>query len=236
MEFEPVQRSAVSDIVFAQLLTQILAADVAAGETIPSERELSAAFQVNRHAVREALKRLQALGVVEINQGGKTRVLDWRAHANLDALSALALAGAIPPVHVLSDVMVLRRTVAADAARLCAVNASEEQVAAVAAAARAYPETPDPRVLAADAAFWTAVIDGSGNIAYRLALNTILSAIGALGARVLAAQNFSAELLDRDGHLALADSIVARDAETAYQLADTLLSRVVTAVADAASR
>src|SRR4051812_37741445 len=46
-------------------------------------------FAVNGHAVREAFKRLQQAGLVQVAQGGATRVLDWRRSAELDLPTSL---------------------------------------------------------------------------------------------------------------------------------------------------
>ena len=63
MQLQPVARSAVSDTVYSQLVNEILSGRIPAGEAMPSERELALAFQVNRHAIREALKRIQQAGI-----------------------------------------------------------------------------------------------------------------------------------------------------------------------------
>ena len=101
MDVNPIPRgSTVSDAVFARFVEEILSGRWPAGEPVPSERELALAWQVNRHAVREALKRVQQAGLVRISHGGKTRVLDWRTHAGLDVLSGLVTAGVIPPLLI----------------------------------------------------------------------------------------------------------------------------------------
>lgn len=232
MDVNPIPRAtAVSDAVFARFVQEILTGRWPAGEPVPSERELALAWQVNRHAVREALKRVQQAGLVRISHGGKTLVLDWRRHAGLDVLSALASTGAVPPAEVLADVAVMRRSVAADAARLCAQRADEQQIAAVVAAAHGYPDSLDlAAVAAADLEFWTAVIEGAGNLAYRLALNTLVAAITEVGAETIAGLN-AAEVTDRPAHIDLAEAIAARDAEGAGRQAAELLTRFVDACA-----
>jgi GntR family transcriptional repressor for pyruvate dehydrogenase complex len=226
MELQPVARSAVSDTVYGQLVNQILTGRIPAGEAMPSERELAVAFQVNRHAVREALKRVQQAGLIRISHGGKTRVLDWRSNVGLEALSALVAAGAVPAATIMGDVAVMRRTIGADAARLCAANASPEQMRRVAESAQDYPRAGGE---GADLEFWTAVVDGSGNLAYRLALNTLVTAINDIGAAMIAELG-AAEFNDRDAHVALAEAIVARDADGAYRHAHQMLSHIVTAL------
>lgn len=227
MEVAPVAKTAVSDAVFAHLVDEILSGRLAVDEAMPSERELALAFAVNRHAVREALKRLQQARLIRISHGGKTRVENWRETAGLDVLSTLAATGAVPAVQVARDIMVMRRSVASDAARLCAANATDAQLAGIAAAAAAYPPAQTDESIAADLAFWAAVIDGSGNLAYRLALNTLVAAFADIGFELIAELGTAAELSDRDAHILLAERLAARDGEGAHRLADELLGRVV---------
>lgn len=227
MDIAPVSRAAVSDTVFAHLVDEILSGRVAVDEALPSERELALAFAVNRHAIREALKRLQQARLVRISHGGKTRVQDWRLTAGLDVLSTLAATGAVPAVQIARDIMVMRRSVAADAARLCARNATDDQLATIAGAAAAYPAQRTDESFAVDLTFWTAIIDGSGNLAYRLALNTLVAAFADIGFGSIADLGMAAELADRDAHLTLAEHLVARDADAAHRVADDLLGRVV---------
>jgi GntR family transcriptional repressor for pyruvate dehydrogenase complex len=217
----PILREAVSDLVFGQLVDAILSGTIGAEEALPSERDLAENFQVNRHAIREALKRLQQAGLVRISQGGKTRALDWRQHAGLDVLSLLASTGSIPAARVLHDILVMRRSIGSDAAALCALRGTDEQLATVQTAAAAYDG------FEGDLAFWTAVVDGSDNLAYRLGLNTLVTAFNDLGIDVVADLGLASELVDPSAHQDLARAIAARDADTARTLAHDLLSRIV---------
>lgn len=228
MELNPIPRSmVVSDAVFGRFVEEILSGRWMAGDPVPSERDLSEAWQVNRHAVREALKRVQQAGLVRISHGGKTRVLDWHSHAGLDVITALAATGVIPPRKILIDVAVMRRSIGADAARLCALEADDEHRARIERAAGALPESGDLDEFAAAALeFWIAVVDGSGNIAYRLSLNTLLSAIDDIGRDTINALN-AAEISDRAAHLEIAEAIAGGDAETAGSRAEALLTRFV---------
>ncbi|MCL2533399.1 MAG: GntR family transcriptional regulator [Nocardiaceae bacterium] len=227
MDLAPISRTAVSDTAYARILEEILTGRLPAGDTLPSERELALAFQVNRHAVREALKRVQQAGLIRISHGGKTRVLDWRENAGLETLTALAAAGVVPPLEIIRDVAQMRRSVGADAARLCAANASDEQLELISATARAYPEEcTGEQIAEADLAFWNAVVDGSGNLAYRLALNSLVTAFDNIGVPLIQGWNAD-ELSDRDSRVALAESIAARDGKGAYRRAEELLSYFV---------
>lgn len=228
MELNPIARAGtVSDAVFARLIEEILSGRWPADRPAPSERELALALQVNRHSVREALKRLQQAGLVQIGQGGKTLVLDWRSNAGLDMLAALTATGVVPVVAAVLDTAVMRRTVGTHAARLCALRADEQQLAQVSAAAAAYPESGDANTYRdADLELWTAIIIGSGNITYRLALNTLVRAIDEIGREFYVNLDANA-FMDRPIHMDLAAAITSRDAELAGTIAYKSLSPLI---------
>jgi GntR family transcriptional regulator, transcriptional repressor for pyruvate dehydrogenase complex len=57
------------------LRAQILSGKYAAGERLPSEREIAQRTGANRSSVREALKKLEQLGMISIRRGGGARVV-----------------------------------------------------------------------------------------------------------------------------------------------------------------
>jgi GntR family transcriptional repressor for pyruvate dehydrogenase complex len=64
---EPVQRQ--SDRIAGELRADILRGRYRPGERLPAERELATRLTVNRGSVREALKKLEQVGLVEIRRG-----------------------------------------------------------------------------------------------------------------------------------------------------------------------
>jgi len=67
--FAPARRTRSLDDVFRQLRNAILTGEVAEGTRLPNERALAEQFEVGRPTVREALRSLEALGIVEIRAG-----------------------------------------------------------------------------------------------------------------------------------------------------------------------
>jgi GntR family transcriptional repressor for pyruvate dehydrogenase complex len=67
--FTPARRLRSLDDVALQIRDAILAGTIAEGERLPNERELATRFEVGRPTVREALRSLEALGIVEIRPG-----------------------------------------------------------------------------------------------------------------------------------------------------------------------
>ncbi|HSW12086.1 MAG TPA: GntR family transcriptional regulator [Solimonas sp.] len=173
--FRAINKRSVSDEVFDQLCDRIVSRELKAGGELPSERLLSEMLGVSRNAVREAIKRLQQARLVEVKHGGTTTVLNYQREAGADLLPSLLLdrQGRIQ-VDVARGIVRMRQVlspeIAADAAvhgreptadRLDAIV--EEMVAAVAPA--------ELQRLAFE--FWDVLVDGSGNIAYRLAFNSL---------------------------------------------------------------
>jgi len=225
--FDPVARLPASELVFRQLRRAVLTGELSAGERLPAERELAASFAVNRHVVREALKRLQQSGLVSIAQGGASRVLDARVHGGLDLLPQLAEVAAESAhqgspalaLEVLRSGLEMRRAVGAEVARAAAERAAPAVRELLPGLAADYAGE-DP--VTADEAFWQVLVDAADNIAYRLALNTLMVVIAEH--RALVDVLLADERADVVGHQRLAEAIVTGAAEEAFVRARALLT------------
>ncbi|MFC6011751.1 FadR/GntR family transcriptional regulator [Nocardia lasii] len=93
MAWTPVVKRSVSGDVFEQIADEVLSGELGVGAALPSERQLAEALGVSRPAVREALQRLAAAGLVSVRQGEATTVLDYRRSAGLEVLPRLLLRG-----------------------------------------------------------------------------------------------------------------------------------------------
>lgn len=67
--WEPVRRVRTHEHVLAQIEQKILDGSLRAGEKLPSERDLVTALGVSRASVREALRALEAMGIIESHTG-----------------------------------------------------------------------------------------------------------------------------------------------------------------------
>jgi GntR family transcriptional regulator, transcriptional repressor for pyruvate dehydrogenase complex len=210
----------VSGQIHARLRADILGGRYAPGDALPSERTLSEELETSRHAIREALKRLQQAGLVTISQGGATRVRDWRHHGGLELL----LEGELPEaLQARRAAMEMRACVGADAARRCAARADVARKAQITAQAAQLATLDD--LTARNAVYevmWDLIVDGADNIAYRLALTTLL-ARGDIAP--VAAEDVQAELQDAPAIAELAAAIAAGDEEDALAQARELLER-----------
>jgi DNA-binding FadR family transcriptional regulator len=224
-DLTPLQREPVSAAVHRRLRAAILRGDLEPGEALPSERALSESFGVNRHAVREAIKRLQQARLVEVAQGGATRVLDWRRTGGIELLLDVATArpgGA--DGDVVRAILEFRAAIGADVARRCAERAEAPvRARAAAMAAEVLDGTGESEARAAlYEELWQVIVDGAANLGYRLAYNTLLDGQHLVAAAV---ERVAPEMDDRGGLAALARALADGDGEGAHAAARALLEK-----------
>jgi GntR family transcriptional regulator, transcriptional repressor for pyruvate dehydrogenase complex len=167
-------RPAVSDRVFRTLCDQVLSGRYAPGEKLPTQRELAADLGVNMASVREALKRLEQLRLVEARQGDAMRVTDWRAEGGLDVVAHVLVRSGALDRQVLDSVMEARASMLSEAGRLAADRRTEEHAARLRDVAGTMPQAGTPEAAQAlDFAFFSELVEASGNLVFTLVLNSI---------------------------------------------------------------
>ena len=218
MALRVVHSRSLADQVFEQLTTEILSGRCAVGTNLPAERKLVEAFQVNRHVVREALKRLEQVGLVKISQGGGTRVADFTRHAGLDLLALMAdyASASEDTLTYWLAVNEMRLATAADVARLCAIRAAPELKQEILSIARKMSESEDPAELfALDLRFWDRMLEGARNIAYRLAYNSLIKGVLAPKVADVARALNVKEIRETGYRLPIANAVAIGDAQAA---------------------
>ena len=164
----------VSDDVFRRLTEDILTGRYAPGEKLPTQRELARDLGVNMASVREGVKRLEQLRLVEVRHGDAMRVADWRTAGGLDVLAHLLFRAGGLDEATLRALMEARALMLAESARLAAARRTDEQAAALEQAAATIAKAPDRAAAQAiDWAFFATVVEASGNLVLRLVMNSI---------------------------------------------------------------
>ncbi len=120
----PVSRS---EGIVAVLRDEILRGQYRAGERLPSERDLTTRFDTSRGAVREALKKLEQLGIASIQRGG-ARVVPVE-HCTLDVLGPLLDLDDIPDAKLVDEVLQVFGVLMDTAARAALEKATDEDLA-----------------------------------------------------------------------------------------------------------
>jgi GntR family transcriptional repressor for pyruvate dehydrogenase complex len=155
----PPRGSAVSDIA-RQLLGQLLSGQLAPGARLPSERQLAQAMGVGRSAVREALKALDVLGILDVRTGDGTYIKQTSSDLLPDAIEWGLMLGQ-PRTR---DLVEARRHIEALTARLATTRASEAQRAELVERMRAMRTARSAQeFVEADIAFHLTLADAAGN-------------------------------------------------------------------------
>jgi DNA-binding FadR family transcriptional regulator len=144
------------------------------GDHLPNEDDLAAELGVSRTVVREAVKALQAKGLVEVRPKTGTRVRPRRAWHLLDADIVAWQFTDMERSDDLRELYEVRTSIAAAAARLAAVRRTAEQLALIEAHQRriaAAAAEPLAR-RTAELDFHAAVVDA--------AQNSLLTHVGAM--------------------------------------------------------
>lgn len=168
-----VRSPTLSQQISDALLRRIVRGDYRPGESMPSEEELAAQFDVSRPVVREAVKELAVIGLIESRQGRSTRVApesEWN-YFDPRVLIARSEVGAVDVV--LLELLELRRVVEAGGAGLAALRRQDEDLAVMQSAidemermiARGKPFSAADvtRFTEADIRFHKAVLHATGN-------------------------------------------------------------------------
>ena len=148
------RRSSVEEVI-EQLNEQLLSGAWPAGERIPAEQALSAELEVSRPVVREAVRALVHLGVLESRQGAGTYVISTADP--IPMLRQVRLAD-------IRDVFEVQLGYDVQAARLAAVRRGDEDVAELTELLERRDAAEDPEEYGrSDADFHLAVVRAAGN-------------------------------------------------------------------------
>ena len=178
VDIHPIERQSIAEEAAARLRSLILSGELKAGAKLPSERELAARFGTNRNTLREALRTLEALGLVAVRQGAPSEVLDFRQSGNLALIPYFMKEVGFGPglAAVVRDLYALRRDFIVHMARAAAARASRadlEQVEEI--AGRIGSERAEARRVAAlDIDFYNALVRATGNPVNRWIYNTFV--------------------------------------------------------------
>jgi DNA-binding FadR family transcriptional regulator len=176
--FQSVSRATIYVQVAEQIREAILARSLSSGERLPPERELAQQFGVSRATVREALRHLQAQGLLVAR--GRTSPLET---ASADAAIARFTESLTHVVRLqdvsVADLVELRVVVeiAASARAAAAPVAAHLDEARAALATMERPETSAEHYHEADVAFHVALVAASGNHALRLVMLAVRETI-----------------------------------------------------------
>jgi GntR family transcriptional repressor for pyruvate dehydrogenase complex len=124
MEFTPIKTKRLYEEIVEQIKQLIAEGRLKPGDKLLAERDLAEQFQVSRASVREAIRTLEMLGVIDIRPGEGTFV---RGTETDDIIRPLAMFLAVERSSLL-DMFEMRRIFETATASLAAERATEEEL------------------------------------------------------------------------------------------------------------
>lgn len=166
---------ALTDAAIEELKQMIISGDLAPGARLPKEADLADALGLSRSSLREAVKGLSMLGILDVRQGDGTYV------ASLDSDLLLGRMAFVVDFHRDDEVLhflEVRRILEPEASALACLRLTDEELDALDAHLDALPPAPSVEALvASDRQFHKMIIAASGNPVLTSLLDSIAGPI-----------------------------------------------------------
>ena len=207
-------RSNLSEHLSQLILELIRSENLRPGERLPSVSALAERFAVATPTLREALRRLEAMGAIKIRHGSGIFVLEGLGRA----VMANPHYGRLDAQEIM-DLLEARLLIEPRLAELTAQRATEDEIATLESLlgrAEAHLEGDDKALHDANASFHAAIARYSGN---QILFGTIQSLAGLYSyEQLVMIELYNARSRDHDDHRRIFRAIRDRDAERAGHL------------------
>ncbi|GAB2453730.1 FadR/GntR family transcriptional regulator [Xylanimonas ulmi] len=151
---------AVTDEAIVKIKEMLLTGELGPGDRLPPEKELSERLGLSRSSLREAVKALEVIRVLDVRRGDGTYVTSLEPRLLLEAV------GFIVDLHrdsTLLELFEVRRLLEPAAAALATRRASRDDIAALGALVAAVDTTSVEDLVTHDLAFHRRIAELSGN-------------------------------------------------------------------------
>lgn len=193
---------------------------------MPAERDMAQQHHVSRHVVREALKHLEALGMIEIQQGSGVYPKDILQNGGMELFEYLLFSDTNEfDIGALYDLLVFCRLFVPNVMRLAAQNRTTEQIADI---KRVLSERPmsvndNSSFSAANLHLLRTISRATHNIIYQLIFNNIGRILTQI--RSIVPIDQFAPIIEQHDLEELVRAIEVQDAELAGLLAQRIAER-----------
>jgi DNA-binding FadR family transcriptional regulator len=214
------RKSLVATVADA-VLDDIVRGDLAPGDALPSEAELGAIHEVSRITVREAIKTLQAQGVIRVENGRGSYVKPVGEWVSLDAVLRVTSAGGRDD-DVAVQLIEVRRMLETGAAALAATRRNDDDLAQLATYVEEMRESSArddvDAFVRADLAFHDVILRASGNVFLRVLFEPLTRVLAERRAQTSRVPDIQAHAIEE--HASVLEALRTGEAETARRAMD----------------
>lgn len=146
--FKLIKMETAADRIVSSIIRDIFDGRYHEGDALPSERDLALHFDVYRGSVREALKLLEELGLVDIQSKGKTRVRPFWTKGGLELLPVILKPDIFKllPMESFVHILILRKIIWGTISEIAAVKSTEKDISRLKKQADNFPDAAlDPK-------------------------------------------------------------------------------------------
>lgn len=214
--FTPVKNQKVYEVVIEQIKEMIKSGKLKKGDKLPPERELVEELQVSRASIREALRSLEILGLIESRHGDGNFIKENFDDSLIEPISLMFMLQESSP----RDILELRVVLETETAMLAAKRISDDKINEIKAIIDKFKATTDEKLnTELDVEFHHKIAQASKN----LLLVNILSATSVLinafisdaRYKIIEKENNKEKLVRQ--HESIYEALLNRDASRAAQ-------------------
>ncbi|MBO4275882.1 FadR/GntR family transcriptional regulator [Microbispora triticiradicis] len=203
---------AVTDAAIDRIKQMIISGELRPGDRLPKEADLAERLGLSRNSLREAVRALALINVLDVRQGDGTYVTSLQPNLLLDAMSFVVDFHRDDTVLQFLEV---RRILEPAATAMAALYMSDEDVEALREILSGVPDEPSVEELVAnDLRFHQHIAAGSGNAV----LCSLIESLSGPTTRARIWRGLTQEGANektREQHAAICDAIAARQPEVA---------------------
>ncbi len=209
----PLGRKTASELVVGRILDLVRAGRLRPGDRLPPERDLSRQLEVSRATLREGLRALQILGVLEIRHGGGVYVTTLEP---ADLLSPLDLFVTLNARNM-AELFEARIEYEPLLARLAAERMDEPGVARLVALVAAQVAAPEDAEVFhdTDVEFHKSILEAAGNL-FLSRMGKLLQVLGDQGRQAFQKRT-KVRLQSIEDHKAILSAFEARHPDAAHR-------------------
>ncbi|SFR10616.1 FadR/GntR family transcriptional regulator [Desulfoscipio geothermicus] len=216
--FQPVvtEKTSRSQRIVLQIRELLADGKLKAGDKLPPERELANMFNVSRTSVREAIRTLSAMGLVEIKKGYGV----FMKEANLDSVISNVADALILSKEEMKQLFEIRKVLETQAAAWAALRASEDEIEELETIISEVKSSKKRKLDLAlareyDERFHGAIIKASHNVVLVKIMSGLFDVLDKVRTKTAIVPGRAAQSIN--DHEAIAKAIAERDAPKAMQ-------------------
>lgn len=211
--FQRVKGTKIYEVVISQLKAKIVSGELQPGDMLPPEKVLAERMGVSRASVREALKVLEFMGMIESKPGGGTSISYLHTDLLVDKLNTIALSQSDT---LLLDLLELRELLEPKIVELAVTRATDTELADIEYMLKKMDGSVDEAMQAeVDSMFHLAIAKASHNLFFIRLMETALAMLLETRARTISMHRRK-ELIWEE-HAEIARKLRDRDADGAAQ-------------------